>query len=129
MYVQPLISVGEYTAGKELARPKSYQFATYGTGGSTIARQGDDYTVDPDGGGPAVPFSFSNPDFNFKSLRGSAVLRWEYVPGSTMYLVWTQQRIDESYPGEFKFGRDVRHLLQSQPDNIFLIKLSYWANP
>lgn len=129
MYVQPLISVGEYTASKELARPKSFDFATYGTRGSTIARQGDDYTVDPDGGGPAAPFSFSNPDFNFKSLRGSAVLRWEYIPGSTMYLVWTQQRIDESYPGEFKFGRDVRHLLQSQPDNIFLIKLSYWANP
>jgi hypothetical protein len=129
MYVQPLISVGEYTQIKELARPRTYAFATYGEGASTITRSGSEYTIDPDGVGPAPAFSVSDPNFNFKSLRGSAVLRWEYMPGSTMYLVWTQQRIDESDPGEFRFGRDFRSLFRTQPDNIFLIKLSYWANP
>lgn len=58
------------------------------------------------------------------SLRGSAVLRWKYLPGSTVYFVWTQQRTDESDPGTFRFGRNV-----SQPDNIFLVKLSFWTNP
>lgn len=129
MYLQPLISVGDYTEIKELARPMSYDFTTYGTDGSTIARQGDDYVVDPDGAGPAGSFTVSDPNFNFKSLRGSAVLRWEYMPGSTIYFVWTQERTDNSDPGRFRFGRDVRHLLRSQPDNIFLVKLSFWTNP
>src|SRR5207247_7321458 len=120
---------GKYTAVKELARPTSLDFTIYGTGNSTITRQGSDYLIDPDGNGPAQSFAVSDPNFNFKSLRGNAVLRWEYMPGSTMYFVWTQQRVDESDPGEFRFGRDVSHLLHSQPDNIFLIKLSYCANP
>jgi hypothetical protein len=134
MYVQPLISVGEYTALKELARGKSLEFNTYGTAASTIEKKrydgaGEYYDIDPDGAGPAPAFTVDNPDFNFKSLRGSAVLRWEYLPGSTIYFVWTQQRTDDSDPGDFRFGRDMSHLFRSQPDNIFLIKLSFWANP
>jgi len=129
MYVQPLISVGEYIGLRELARPKSLDFIEYGTGASTITRDGSDYLIDPDGNGPAAPYTVSDPNFNFKSLRGSAVLRWEYMPGSTMYLVWTQQRVDQSDPGEFRFGRDVAHLIQSQPENIYMIKISYWLNP
>ena len=129
MYVQPLISVGEYTGLKELARPKSLDFNAYGAGNSTIALQGSYYLIDPDGNGPAAPFTVSDPNFNFKSLRGSAVLRWEYMPGSTIYFVWTQQRVDDSDPGTFRFGRDISHLFQSQPDNVFMVKLTYWANP
>ena len=85
--------------------------------------------IDPDGNGPAAPFTVSDPDFNFKSLRGSAVLRWEYMPGSAIYLVWTQQRVDDSDPGQFRLGRDFSTLFQSIPDNVFMIKLTYWANP
>jgi hypothetical protein len=129
LYLQPLISVGQYTNFKELAQPKSLDFNIYGEGSSTIARQGGDYLIDPDGAGPAPEFTVSDPDFNFKSLRGSAVLRWEYMPGSTIYFVWTQQRTDDSNPGQFKFGRDFGNLMQSQPDNVFMIKLTYWANP
>jgi hypothetical protein len=129
MYVQPLISVGQYTGLKELARPRSLDFTMYGTGSTTIDRTKDGYLVDPDGSAPGAPFSIGDPDFNFKSLRGSAVLRWEYSPGSTLYLVWTQQRIDQSYPGEFRLGRDFSSLLRSRPDNIFLVKMSYWLNP
>ena len=128
-YIQPLISVGEYANLKELSRPRSIDFTTYGSAGSTIAKQDGDYRIDPDGNGPAQAFTVSDPDFNFKSLRGSAVLRWEYMPGSALYLVWTQQRVDETDPGRFRFGRDVSYLFQSQPDNVFMIKLTYWANP
>ncbi len=129
MYVQPLISVGEYSQLKELARPRSYEFNTFGEGNSTIAKVDGEYHVDPDGAGPAQAFTLSDPDFNFKSLRGSAVLRWEYLPGSTLYLVWTQERVDDSDPGQFRFGRAVSHLFKAQPDNIFLVKLSFWTNP
>lgn len=54
------------------------------------------YSIDPDGAGPAAAFALNNPDFNVRSLRGNAVFRWEYNPGSTIYLVWTQERTDQS---------------------------------
>jgi hypothetical protein len=129
MFVQPYMSVGDYSALKELRRPRSFDFATYGTGGSTITRDNDAYIVDPDGNGPAQPITVSDPNFNQKSLRSSAVLRWEYARGSTMYVVWTQQRDDASDPGSFRFGRDFSRIFQTQPDNVFMIKLTYWGNP
>jgi hypothetical protein len=129
VYVQPLISVGKYSDFKELARARTFTFNKFGDNGSTIAFTEGTYTVDPDGEGPAVPFSFSNPDFNFKSLRGNAVLRWEYMPGSTLYLVWQQSRVNLDDVGTFRFGRDLSHVFSSQPENVFLIKASYWWNP
>jgi hypothetical protein len=92
----------------------------------TIAVAGGTYTVDPDGPGGAQPFTFSNPDFNFRSLRGNAVVRWEFHPGSTIYLVWTQSRSDNADVGDFQLGRDLRGLIGAPPENIFLVKMSYW---
>jgi hypothetical protein len=126
LYVQPLISAGNYASFKELARPSSYDFTTYGEAGSTIALQNGTYIVDPDGSGPAAPFSFGDPDFNFKSLRGNAVLRWEYLPGSTLYFVWTQNRADDEPTGDFRFHRAFRRLWDAHPDNIFMVKMTYW---
>jgi hypothetical protein len=131
LFLQPLISVGTYGAFKELARPGTYTFNRYGENGSTIQyiERTDRYVIDPDADGPAKPFSFSNPNFNFKSLRGNAVLRWEYMRGSTLYFVWTQQRTNQDDAGDFNFGRDFRHLFAAQGENVFLIKASYWWNP
>jgi hypothetical protein len=127
-YVQPLLSVGTFTNFKELARPRSYDFNNYGTGGSTIVRDSL-FRVDPDGAGPAGTFTFSNPDFNYKSLRGDIVLRWEFAPGSTIYLVWTQSRFNSENAGDYQFSRDVKNIFSSQPDNIFLMKIAYWITP
>ena len=74
----------------------------------------------------ALPYSFDNPDFTARSLRGTAVLRWEYRPGSTIYFVWTQQRSGSADFGNFDFGRDYRALFRDRPDNVFLIKATYW---
>jgi Domain of unknown function (DUF5916) len=127
-YVQPFLGVGTYTRFKELARPKSLDYNIYGEGGSTIDYADGEYTVDPDGPGPAAAFSFGNPDFNVKSLRGTVVLRWEYLPGSLLYFVWTQNRADYAHPGDFRIGRDLGDLLMAPGDNIFLIKVSYrWS--
>ncbi len=128
MYLQPFVSVGKYGPFKELARPRTFDFNFYGTGSSTISYASGLYTVDPDGPGPAAPFSFPNPDFNLKSLRGTVVFRWEYAPGSTIYLVWTQERTDYAFPGEFQYGRDLGQLFRTAGDNIFLIKFSYRWN-
>ncbi len=125
LYLQPFIAVGRYDRFKELAKPKAYEYTTYGDGPSSITREGGQYTVDPDGPGPAAAFSFADPDFNMKSLRGTLVLRWEYRPGSLIYLVWTQNRADFANPGDFRLRRDLGDLLSAPGDNIFLVKVSY----
>ncbi len=128
LYLQPLIAVGKYDEFKELARPKQYEYNFFGEDQSTISYEDGEYTVDPDGPGPAEIFSFDNPDFNFKSLRGTVVLRWEYFPGSMLYFVWTQNRVNDANPGDLNFGRDMGDLLTAPGDNIFLIKVSYRWN-
>ena len=130
LYLQPLLAVGKYNQFKELARPKKYEYNLFGEDGSTISYSDSDeeYSVDPDGPGPAPDFSFSNPDFNFKSLRGTIVLRWEYLPGSILYFVWTQNRADDAHPGDFNFRRDMGDLFTAPGANIFLIKISFRWN-
>jgi hypothetical protein len=132
LYVQPLISSGRYSGFKSLAMPRTYRFAKYGENGSTIVPQHsstgelESYELDPDGSGPAAAATIGNPDFNIVSLRGNAVLRWEYLPGSVMYLVWTQSRSDYEAVGDVEFGHSMNHLFAVKPDNIFMLKLSYW---
>ncbi len=126
LYAQPLISAGNYRNYKELAKPRSYDFNFYGRGGTTITEDDGTYQVDP--GGQRTPFTFSDPNFNFKSLRGDAILRWEYTPGSTLYLVWTQNRTDTQFPGFMEINRDLSSLVSARPDNIFLLKFTYWLN-
>jgi hypothetical protein len=128
VYAQPLVSSGEYTDFKELARPKSFEFNRYGEGGSTFdAATG---VADPDGpDGAAAPLAIGNPDFTFASLRGNAVLRWEYLPGSTLFLVWTQSRQDNEEIGDFRAGHSLGRVFTAKADNILMVKLSYWWNP
>lgn len=127
-YLQPFIAVGDYHRFKELARASSFDFNAFGEGGSTIVPSGDSYQVDPDGAGPAPSFTLDDPDFNYKSLRGTVVLRWEYRPGSTLFLVWTQNRADYANPGDLQLGRDFSNLLQAPGDNIFMVKFTYRFN-
>jgi hypothetical protein len=132
VFVQPLISVGRYDQFKELKQPLTYSFNNYGENASTIVydNAAEEYTVDPDGVGPLTGFSFSNPDFNFKSLRANAILRWEYFPGSTLYFAWTHGHINTRDAGDFNpFFRDIGNLFRSEPDNVFLVKIAYWLTP
>ena len=116
LYAQPLISSVDYGGLKSLDRPKTYDFSP--TTGQ----------VDHDGDND-IDASVSASDFTFASLRGNAVLRWEYLPGSTVYLVWTQSRSASEDIAEFRPGRSFDALIDSKADNIFLVKLSYWWNP
>ncbi len=132
LYAQPFFASGHYDAFKEFAAPRREAVQVYGkdrgtvqpvVGADGIVQQ---YVLDPDGAGAAPSFSVGNPDFNFRSLRGSVVYRWEYHPGSTLFFVWTQQRSDQAPVGDFQFGRDRNALLRAKPDNIFLVKASWW---
>ncbi len=131
VYFQPFIASGKYKNFKTLQKPKSYDFLTYGDNGSTSEKitgtDGDiSYTLDPDGTGPAESQTIDNPDFNYISLRGNAVLRWEYMPGSTLYMVWTQSKNDVESHGDFYFDKSMDKMFNLKPDNIFMLKLSYW---
>jgi len=130
VYLQPLIAIGKYSQFKELAKPKTMQANIYGKKGSTIYynEENKTYEVDPDGNGKAKSFKIYNPDFNYKSLRGTIVLRWEVLPGSIFYLVWTQDRTNFLNPGNLKLTRDFSNLLDSESNNIFLAKFSYWLD-
>jgi hypothetical protein len=131
MFMQPLIASGEYSSFKQYAAPRTLDLQVYGQDVGTISETGSGssrrFTIDPDGAGPAPSFTTrSNPDFNFRSLRGNAVLRWEYMPGSTLFLVWTQNRSHVAPFGNFDFTRDRSALFDANPDNVFLVKVNYW---
>jgi hypothetical protein len=106
LFAQPFISGAAFGPQKQLSEPRSYTFEPY-TGPATI----------PD------------PDFNLRSLRGNAVLRWEWRPGSTLFLAWQQNRSDlVRTTGDFHLRRDGGALLTAPADNVFVLKVSYWLN-
>jgi hypothetical protein len=127
VFAQPLISVARYWDIKELARPGTYSFLRYGheTGQISYDPINSQYTVNPDDSVNAPPFQFSDPSFNLKSLRVNAIFRWEWHLGSTLYLVWTENRQDFSNPGYFSASHDVSRLF-SHPNDVFLVRLAYW---
>ncbi len=128
MYLQPLLSVGRYTAFKEALQPRTYDFAEYGVDAGTIRFDAANgvYTVCPGPGGTGTPFLIPNPDFSYTSLRANTVFRWEFKPGSTVYVVWTQQREDETSDGRFAFNQDISRMMRAPGDNVFMVKMSYW---
>jgi hypothetical protein len=102
-YSQPLLAAGDYWNFKALAAPRTFDFTPIGS----------------------VP---EDPDFNFKSLKVNAVFRWEWRLGSTLYVVWTDQRQDLRNPGQFRLGRDARHLFGAPADDVLMVKMSYWIS-
>lgn len=129
-YFQPFISAGKYSHFKEFTRPRSYDFLVYGDeSGPAVIREDEEeggYYLDPTGGDASDEFFISYPDFNYKALVGTAVLRWEYSPGSALYFVWTRNGSNDAHPGDLQLGRDLSDLLNATPDNFFAIKATYW---
>jgi hypothetical protein len=126
-YLQPFVGSGDYRRFKELRAARTFDFNFFGEyDASTISFAGGIYTVDPDGpAGPAPAFTFQDPDFRLRSLRGTFVLRWEYRPGSMLYFVWTQKRADTSLAGERDLWDDLGAIFRAPGENIFLLKFSY----
>jgi uncharacterized protein DUF5916 len=99
-YLQPFLAVGDYTDIRQLARPRSFEFTP-----ATLT---------------------TDPDFNNKSLRGNLVFRWEYVRGSTLFVVWNRSTSDDARPGVFSAGRDLRDAFGAPGTNVFIVKFNYW---
>jgi len=85
-----------------------------------------EFTVDPDGAGAAPSFAFGDPNFNFRSLLTNLVFRWEYRPGSTLFLVWQQSRAGQAAIGDFSFHRDFGAIFDTPATNVLAVKVSYW---
>lgn len=132
VYVQPFFAAARYHDFEEYVSPRSLDVAVYGRDRGTIAEKRDatgvltEYTIDPDANGPIKPFDIENPNFSQQSLRGNAVFRWEYRPGSVLYLAWSQSRASDEPIGDLRFGRDREALFRTRPDDIFLAKVSWW---
>jgi hypothetical protein len=126
LYAQPFFASGQYSRFREFAAPRTLRKLEYGRDIGTLDTTATGYDIDPDGSGPAARFSLERPDFSYRALRGTAVLRWEYRPGSTMFFVWTQQREGSTDAGNYRFSREFSALSRDDADNVFLIKATYW---
>ncbi|HYU78666.1 MAG TPA: DUF5916 domain-containing protein, partial [Vicinamibacterales bacterium] len=102
LFLQPFVAVGDYTNIRKLARPRSFEF-------SPVALTSD-------------------PDFNNKSLRGNLVLRWEYLRGSTLFVVWNMSRSDDARAGVFSPFRDLGDSFGGEGPQVFMVKLNYWLS-
>ena len=110
LYAQPFVSAGDYAGFKQVVDPRS----------AAYAQRYSPYSYDL--------VANDDPNFNVKSFRTTNVLRWEYKPGSALFVVWQQARENDAVPGGFGFGRDVGGIFRAAPKNVFLVKLSYWFN-
>jgi len=131
LYAQPFFASAHFFDFAEFQAPRKVALSVYGRDQGTVTAFIDsgrvkEYTIDPDGAGRAAPFTIGNPDFTDRSLRGNAVFRWEYRPGSLLYVAWTQSRFVEGPFGNLRFSRDREALFGAKPDNIFLVKASWW---
>ena len=122
-YLEPFASSGRYSAFGELAAAQTFDLRTYGTSGTTITRNGDStYTV-VDGADSVV---FGVPDFDVRSLRSNLVLRWEWQPGSTLFLVWQQERGSFGIPTRNVGPGQLWDAFRITGDHFLAVKANYW---
>jgi hypothetical protein len=121
---QPFISSGEYSRFKKVIEPNvdvfEKRYATYAP--SEISFKDNAYWIEADGQ-PA--YELENPDFNFMQFRSNFVVRWEYIPGSTLFLVWTSSASNDHQSHNNTFKNLVGDLAKTDGANIFLIKYTY----
>lgn len=127
-YGQPFISAVNYTDFKyitnSMADEYNDRFHNYTDNDITYNSEDEIYSVDENHDN-ITDFTIENPNFNFLQFRSNLVARWEYLPGSTIYLVWSQGRTDYNSDGMFVFDNNMNDLFDVRPHNVFLIKLSY----
>ncbi|HSJ07923.1 MAG TPA: DUF5916 domain-containing protein [Longimicrobiales bacterium] len=128
LYAQPFISAGDYHEFRVVDEPRAREFDRrfHTFGSAEISRDESDRRYTAQLGGDAM--QFTDPDFSVRSLRSNAVVRWEYSPGSTLFVVWSHNRSGFGDDAEFGLGRSVDDLRGLRGTNVLLLKLNYWLN-
>ena len=123
-YGSPFASIGRFSQFKQVTNPHDKNYNNRFKLLNPVA-DGSVYKVDENNDG-AFDYSFDNPDFDFYQFRSNFVFRWEYRPGSQIYLVWSNERTNEINPGLYSLENTTGRLRAVFPTNVFLIKFNYW---
>jgi hypothetical protein len=123
-YGSPFASVGKYSEFKSVTNPRAEEYSDRYT--KLIPQLVNNNYEVLENNSSQVNYEFGNPDFNFFQFRSNLVLRWEYRPGSQLYLVWSQDRTNYIMPGDNSVYNALSSLTSVYPNNIFLIKFNYW---
>ncbi len=131
LYARPFLSGGGYSDFRYVADPRAPHFddraPRFGPEELVYDEGARRYGVHRTGEGEA-DFFFRDPDFNVRRFESNAVLRWEYRPGSTVFLVWNQGRRADVAGEPHHFGRDMGELFAAPPANTLLLKVTYWLD-
>jgi hypothetical protein len=123
---QPFISRGRYSNFKHVTDPTAKEFddrfQLYGE--NQVSFADDTYSIDENLNG-TEDFSFDNPDFSFVQFRSNLVIRWEYIPGSEIFLVWSQDVSQDGDPSAGLLSSLGDNIFGQKPQNIFLLKATY----
>ncbi len=109
VYAMPFVAAGRYSDYREVVSPRADEYADRFAPYDYLAAN-------------------ESPDFNFKEIRSNVVFRWEWSPGSTLYLVWSRNAADYEENGAFDAGHDFDQLFSTSGDNAFMIKITKWFN-
>tara|TARA_S200000501_G_scaffold144880_1_gene136807 strand:- start:398 stop:1060 length:663 start_codon:yes stop_codon:yes gene_type:complete len=128
-FLRPEISQYEYQDLKEFLEPKKYKF-NYFDEDQIVGIDDETIEIDPDRDGAAPSFQLSSDyikGFNFLSLRSNFIIKWEYRPGSALFLVWQQQRDHyEVTESQLKLSSELDKLMKSNAINTIMLKVAYW---
>ena len=127
LFLQPFAASGQFSRFKQFRTPRAFDFAEYGRDlGTVTPSPSGGVTVDPDGLGPAASFVIPRQDFTLRALRGNAVLRWEYQPGSALFLVWSQQRQQQFDDVRTGIIGEATRTFADPGRHVFLVKFTRW---
>ncbi|MCA9733666.1 MAG: carbohydrate binding family 9 domain-containing protein [Deferribacteres bacterium] len=129
-YGQPFFSAGKFSKFKEITQSRAEKlndrYIELAADQISENSAADEIAIDYDRDG-ASDFTYNN-GFNFREFKSNLVLRWEYHPGSTVFLVWSQTRFGDDTHGNFSYGDEWSNLFSTHADNIFLIKFNRWIS-
>ncbi len=126
-YAQPFLASGDYETYKEVVEAGAGDVSAryHVLAERELTRMDDTYAVDRDGDGNA-DYGFDRPDFGFGELRSTLVLRWEYRPGSSLFAIWSHGQSGSDTDGEFRLGRGLSRLADSEAEDVVMLKVNYW---
>jgi hypothetical protein len=124
-YGNPYASIGKYANFREVADASNKDLNLRYNALNHIPRKDNYYSLQKDG---VTTYTIKNPDFNFQELNSNLVGRWEFRPGSTLYLVWTNSRSAYSDQLNQSIWKSFGNIWNVNSQNVFMIKFSYWVS-